>query len=71
LDGDFEQLYPPQLGRPSIPPERLLRAMLLQHSFGASADGADRSACQAVPVKAVSGGAVRHCGHHGFDIADD
>ena len=34
LDGDFEQLYPPRLGRPSIPPERLLRAMLLQAFYG-------------------------------------
>jgi transposase len=34
LDEDFEQLYPPRLGRPSIPPERLLRAMLLQAFYG-------------------------------------
>jgi transposase len=34
LDGDFEKLYPPRLGRPSIPPERLLRAMLLQAFYG-------------------------------------
>ena len=34
LDGDFEALYPPRLGRPSIPPERLLRAMLLQAFYG-------------------------------------
>src|ERR671920_1012580 len=27
-------LYPPGLGRPSIPPERLLRAMLLQAFYG-------------------------------------
>ena len=31
---DFAALYPPRLGRPSIPPERLLRAMLLQASYG-------------------------------------
>ena len=30
----FEALYPPRLGRPSIPPERLLRAMLLQAFYG-------------------------------------
>ncbi len=30
LSGDFAVLYPPRLGRPSIPPEMLLRAMLLQ-----------------------------------------
>jgi len=30
LDGEFALLYPARLGRPSIPPERLLRAMLLQ-----------------------------------------
>ncbi len=30
LSEDFAVLYPPRLGRPSIPPERLLRAMLLQ-----------------------------------------
>ena len=30
LSEDFAALYPPRLGRPSIPPERLLRAMLLQ-----------------------------------------
>ncbi|MDX2142547.1 MAG: IS5 family transposase [Rhodospirillaceae bacterium] len=34
LSGDFEALYPPRLGRPSIPPERLLRAMLLQAFYG-------------------------------------
>jgi transposase len=34
LDGDFAELYPPRLGRPSIPPERLLRAMLLQAFYG-------------------------------------
>ncbi len=45
LDGDFEALYPRRLGRPSIPPERLLRAMLLQVFYGLRsepADGADR-----------------------------
>ena len=30
----FEALYSPRLGRPSIPPERLLRAMLLQAFYG-------------------------------------
>jgi transposase len=34
LDVDFAALYPPRLGRPSIPPERLLRAMLLQAFYG-------------------------------------
>jgi transposase len=34
LDEDFETLYPRRLGRPSIPPERLLRAMLLQVFYG-------------------------------------
>lgn len=34
LSGDFAELYPPRLGRPSIPPERLLRAMLLQAFYG-------------------------------------
>ena len=34
LSGDFASLYPPRLGRPSIPPERLLRAMLLQAFYG-------------------------------------
>jgi len=33
MDGDFAMLYPPGLGRPSIAPERLLRAMLLQAFF--------------------------------------
>jgi len=31
---DFAALYPPRLGRPSVPPERLLRAMLLQAFYG-------------------------------------
>jgi transposase len=31
---EFAALYPPRLGRPSIPPERLLRAMLLQAFYG-------------------------------------
>lgn len=34
LTGEFAQLYPPRLGRPSIAPERLLRAMLLQVFYG-------------------------------------
>lgn len=34
LDGEFAALYPPRLGRPSVPPERLLRAMLLQAFYG-------------------------------------
>jgi transposase len=34
LSADFAALYPPRLGRPSVPPERLLRAMLLQAFYG-------------------------------------
>ena len=34
LDKDLEALYPRRLGRPSIAPERLLRAMLLQAFYG-------------------------------------
>jgi transposase len=34
LSEDFAALYPPRLGRPSTPPERLLRAMLLQAFYG-------------------------------------
>lgn len=34
LSGDFAALYAPGLGRPSIAPERLLRAMLLQAFYG-------------------------------------
>src|SRR5216684_1270981 len=34
LSEDFAALYPAKLGRPSIPPERLLRAMLLQAFYG-------------------------------------
>jgi transposase len=34
LSEDFAALYPPRLGRPSIPPERLLRATLLQAFYG-------------------------------------
>ncbi len=34
LTKEFAVLYPPRLGRPSIPPERLLRAMLLQAFYG-------------------------------------
>ena len=34
LNEDFAALYPPRLGRPSVPPERLLRAMLLQAFYG-------------------------------------
>lgn len=34
LRGEFAVLYPARLGRPSIPPERLLRAMLLQAFYG-------------------------------------
>jgi transposase len=34
LHGDLAALYPPRLGRPSIAPERLLRALLLQAFYG-------------------------------------
>lgn len=34
LSADLDALYPPRLGRPSIPPERLLRGMLLQAFYG-------------------------------------
>jgi transposase len=34
LSEDFSTLYTARLGRPSIPPERLLRAMLLQAFYG-------------------------------------
>jgi transposase len=34
LDDDFAVLYPPGFGRPSIAPERLLRALLLQAFYG-------------------------------------
>lgn len=34
LSADFAVLYPPRLGRPSVAPERLLRAMLLQAFYG-------------------------------------
>lgn len=34
LSGEFAALYPARLGRPSIPTERLLRAMLLQAFYG-------------------------------------
>jgi len=34
LKGEFAELYAARLGRPSIPPERLLRAMLLQAFYG-------------------------------------
>lgn len=34
MDGDFAVLHPPGLGRPSIAPERLPRAMLLQAFYG-------------------------------------
>jgi transposase len=34
LSADFEAMYAPGVGRPSIPPERLLRALLLQAFYG-------------------------------------
>ena len=34
MSGDFEAIYVPGVGRPSIPPERLLRALLLQAFYG-------------------------------------
>jgi len=34
LSGEFAALYPRNVGRPSIPPERLLRSMLLQAFYG-------------------------------------
>ena len=34
MSADFEALYVTGVGRPSIPPERLLRALLLQAVYG-------------------------------------
>ena len=34
LSAEFEAIYAPGVGRPSIPPERLLRALLLQAFYG-------------------------------------
>ena len=34
LSADFEAIYAAGVGRPSIPPERLLRALLLQAFYG-------------------------------------
>ena len=34
LSAEFEGIYAPGIGRPSIPPERLLRALLLQAFYG-------------------------------------
>src|SRR3954463_16427930 len=34
LGADFEAIYAAGVGRPSIPPERLLRALLLQAFYG-------------------------------------
>ena len=34
LSGEFEAIYATGVGRPSIPPERLLRALLLQAFYG-------------------------------------
>src|SRR5215207_2383533 len=34
LEREFAALYAPRIGRPSIPPEKLLRAMLLQAFYG-------------------------------------
>src|SRR5438132_6637536 len=68
LTGEFEKLYA-KFGRPSIPPERLLRAAvagLLLGTLGAAADGATRLQ-SAVPLvcRAVAGcgGVGRHGVH--------
>lgn len=34
LSGEFEAIYATGVGRPSIPPERLLRTLLLQAFYG-------------------------------------
>lgn len=38
LDGQFAEIYS-QIGRPSIPPEQLLRAMLLQAFYSVRSSG--------------------------------
>jgi len=39
LTEEFAALYPARLGRPSIAPERLLRAMLYRHSTASARNG--------------------------------
>jgi transposase len=36
LEREFAALYAPRMGRPSIPPENLLRALLLQAFYGSA-----------------------------------
>ena len=63
LSGDFEALYAQGVGRPSIPPERLLRALLLQAFYGIRSERQimERlehdcgSACNRDPVSGVIG----------------
>ena len=49
LDADFETLYT-DLGRPSIPPDRLIRASLLQILFSTRAEHRKRDADPLPPL---------------------
>src|SRR3954467_12262938 len=44
LGADFEAIYAAGVGRPSIPPERLLRALLLQAFYGIRSEPSDYGA---------------------------
>src|SRR3954467_1498694 len=43
LGADFEAIYAAGVGRPSIPPERLLRALLLQAFYGIRSERQNRT----------------------------
>src|SRR5215216_827649 len=63
-DSDFADCYAERQGRPSIPPSRLAKVLLLQHRTGLSDEQAMEAVCWDLRWKVALGLAVDHQGWH-------
>jgi transposase len=63
-DRDFAECYSEGQGRPSIPPSRLARVLLLQHRTGLSDEQAMEAVCWDLRWKVALGLPVDHAGWH-------
>lgn len=63
-DEDFAECYSERQGRPSIPPSKLARVLLLQHRTGLSDEQAMEAVCWDLRWKVALGLPVDHAGWH-------
>jgi transposase len=63
-DSDFAECYSERQGRPSIPPSKLAKVLLLQHRTGLSDEQAMEAVCWDLRWKVALGLPVDHAGWH-------